>query len=69
MSKTAEVINFISKEKIICTERDWKNMDREEAVRKECAARRKQIGLSPIAHRNIWNHIKQTTWADKSWQK
>lgn len=69
MSKAAEVIHFISKEKIICTERDWKNMDREEAVRKECAARKKQIGLDPIAHRNIWNHINQTTWADKSWQK
>tara|TARA_R100001224_G_C3975159_1_gene133885 strand:+ start:313 stop:522 length:210 start_codon:yes stop_codon:yes gene_type:complete len=69
MSKAAEVIHFISKEKIICTERDWKNMDREEAVRKECAARKKQIGLDPIAHRNIWNHIKQITWEEKKGDK
>ena len=35
MSKPAEVIHFISKRKIICTAHDWKNMDREEAVKKE----------------------------------
>ena len=69
MSKTAEVINFVSKNEVICTAHDWKNMDREDAVKKECAARKKPKGLDPIAYRNIWNHIKQTTWADKSWQK
>ena len=36
--------------------------EREEKVKKDCAARKKQKGLDPIAHRNIWHHIKQTTW-------
>ena len=36
--------------------------EREKKVKKDCAARKKQKGLDPIAHRNIWHHIKQTTW-------
>ena len=37
----SSVINFISKKNIICTKQDWINMDREEAVRKDCAERKK----------------------------
>jgi hypothetical protein len=69
MSKTAEVINFVSKKEVICTAHDWKNMDREDAVKKECAARKKQKGLSPIAYRNVWNHIKLVTWEDDKCQR
>ena len=37
----SSVINFISKKNIICTKQDWINMDREEAVQKDCAERNK----------------------------
>ena len=37
----SSVINFISKKNIICTKLDWINMDREEAVQKDCAERKK----------------------------
>ena len=57
-------INFIGKENIICTEHDWKNMDREEKVKKECAEKNKQKGMTPIQHRNVWLHIKATTEQD-----
>lgn len=72
MNNTAKVINFVATKKIICTAHDWKNMDREEAVKKECAARKKQKGLDPVAHRNIWNQIKILTSeldGENKWQK
>tara|TARA_E500000305_G_C3974921_1_gene213846 strand:+ start:336 stop:545 length:210 start_codon:yes stop_codon:yes gene_type:complete len=69
MNQPAEVINFVSKKKIICTAHEWKNMEREDAFQKECAARRKQKGLDPIAYRNVWNHIKLVTWEDDKCQK
>lgn len=72
MNKPAVVINFISHKKIICSAHDWKNMDREKAIQKECAARRKQKGLDPIAHRNIWKHINILTnelEGENKWQK
>ena len=37
----SSVIDFISKKNLICTKKDWINMDREEAVRKDCADRKK----------------------------
>ena len=35
------VIDFIKKEKIICTSQAWKNMDREGKIKKECQERLK----------------------------
>ena len=37
--------------------------ERERKIKEDCAARKKKQknGLSPTAHRNIWNHIKLTT--------
>ena len=34
-------MTFISKKNIICTAKEWQNMDREEAVQKDCAERKK----------------------------
>ena len=47
------------KEKIICTSDDWKRMDREDALKKECAENKnKKIGNGI---RWIWVHIFTTT--------
>lgn len=60
----------LKKSNVIQLETDpWtKNMlelrpEREKKVKEDCAARKKkqEKGLSPIEHRNIWNHIKITT--------
>lgn len=47
--------------KYLMTRFDWQRIWRENAVKKECAERKKQKGLSPTAHRNVWLHIKLLT--------
>ncbi len=47
------------KEKIICTAQDWKRMDREDALKKECAENKNK----PIGNGSkwVWIHILTTT--------
>jgi hypothetical protein len=45
--------------KIICSKEDWKRMDKEDAVKKECAERKK-IPLGKNA-KYVWLGIKNTT--------
>ena len=47
------------KEKIICNSDDWKRMDREDALKKECAENKnKKIGKKL---KWVWVHILTTT--------
>jgi len=66
-----EVKNKNPKFKWLITAADWKLHWAENKVKKDCAARKKrqEKGLDPISYRNIWNHIKQTTWMDDKCQK
>ena len=57
-------INFIGSKKTICTAHEWKNMDREDKMKKECAERKQQKGFTDTQHRNVWLHIKATTDQD-----
>ena len=51
----------VNQARIICNRDDWIRMDREDAVKKDCAERKKQKNLTSRQHRNVWIHIKATT--------
>ena len=59
-----ENVNALVPLNYLMTRQDWQRIWREEAVKKDCAKRKKQKGLSPTAHRNVWLHIKATTEQD-----
>lgn len=56
-----ENVNALVPLNYLMTRQDWQRIWREEAVKKDCAERKKQKGLSPIAHRNVWLHINALT--------
>lgn len=57
----SSVIDFISKKNIICTKQDWINMDREEAVRKDCADRKKSKKPLGSNSKYVWFGIGVAT--------
>jgi len=59
-----ENVNALVPVKYLMTRFDWIRLWRENAVKKDCAERKKQQGLSPRHHRNVWLHIKATTEQD-----
>lgn len=56
-----ENVNALVPLNYLMTRQDWQRIWREKAVKKDCAERKKQKGLSPIAHRNVWLHINALT--------
>ena len=49
----------IMKKRVICSKEDWKRMDKEEALKKECAERKKlPLGKNS---KYVWLGIKNTT--------
>ena len=60
----------LNKDNVISFKDPWEQRmlelrpEREKKVKEDCTARKKKQknGLSPTAHRNIWNHIKLRTW-------
>ncbi len=50
-----------TKKKIICSKEDWKRMDKEEALQKECKERSKLKNPLGKNAKYVWLGIKNTT--------
>ena len=47
--------------KVICSKEDWKRMDKEEALKKDCAERKKLNNPLGKNSKYVWLSIKNTT--------
>ena len=50
-----------TKKKVICSKEDWKRMDKEEALKKDCAERKKLNNPLGKNSKYVWLGIKNTT--------